>query len=45
MYFNTAPEVLCMTCKTDQFKKQKDYIQVEKKSKDTKANKTKCYQL
>lgn len=31
MYFNTAPEVLCMTCKTDQFKKQKDYIQVEKK--------------
>lgn len=31
IYFNTAPEMLCMTCKTDQFKKQKDYIQVEKK--------------
>lgn len=46
MYFNTAPEVLCMTCKTDQFKKQKDYIQVEKKNpktpKQTKLNATNC---
>lgn len=32
MSFDTAPEMLHMTCKIDQYKKQKDNIQVKKKS-------------
>lgn len=48
-HFNTAPEMLCMTCKTDQFKKQRLQVekQVEKKiqtktPKQTKLNATNC---